>query len=672
LSAAADDNLEKEKRLSRALAVVAGLWVACLLTFPTLTAARWCFAVTAGLILVNFIFSLWRLIDSGRVLILVNLAQLPLFCLLNYQLFRAFGESHYRWDEPPFLWDWVELTAVHALRAIDILDGLEAYGIDLQNVEHNSTAAGLLLVWMHIAIDVFLIGLIVRWVGRLWKNVQWRESERYARFLKWSRRIGVTVCILLIVGCGLAQTWRFGDWFLWPLDNILRAADIGDMFQIFNWRLHGVEMGFGTITLAVSLRLVAAIALAEWINRWRLQHFAGLGATVDELAEAVGSSDQMVRVAAVKALLRLGASGEVFGRIGSPAVPALIDILKSQDRNERRAAIEALAGIGSAAAPALVMVLKSGDLVECSRATEALSRIGSGAVPELIKAIESAGMDDQLSAEAEALGKIGAEAEAAVPALIGVLIKSGYVDELRAVAEALGRIGPKAAPALTKLLKSGETFDVGAAVEAVGRIGPAAKAAVPSLIDVLRSTDDCDSLAAAEALGRMGQASVPALIKVLNSGSVYERSRAAAAFELMGPAAEAAVPALDRLLKSLHDNERDSAAAALGWIGPAAKAAVPELINLLNSGDVFAQSAAVEALGKIGPAAVPALIDVLKSGGDDSREAAAEALGTIAPANREVMVALRDVARDRKQSPLVRKEASEAWKRIKERAGGNR
>jgi hypothetical protein len=392
-----------------------------------------------------------------------------------------------------------------------------------------------------VAIDVFLIGLIIRSASGLWKNIEWRESERYDVILKWSRRVGVAVCILLIVGCGLTQAWRFRDWFLWPLDNVLRAADIGDMFQIFNWRLHGVEMGFGTTTLAVSLRLVAAITLAEWINRWRLQHLRGWGVTVDELIEAVGSSDDTIRAAAAKALLRLGAAAAAFDRIGPVAVSALITILKSRDDGLRRAAAAALGRIGPAAVPALINVLKSGDRDHCDTAAEALVRIGP--------------------------------------------------------------------------------------------------TAVPALIEILKSPDEYNRLAAAAALGKIGPASVP-------------------------------VPTLINTLKSEDGDERSGAAAALGEIGPAA---VTGLINVVNSADGEECRAAAEALGSIGPAAeaaVPVLIEfMLSTCNGYSRSSAAEALGKIAPANREMMVALREVAKDPKQDERVRRAATEAWRQIKKRAG---
>ena len=152
------------------LAVLSMAWVVCLLAVPGLTSERQYFFLTVALITANLVVSLWQLFTRGRILIALNLAQLPLFCILNFQLFQGFGEHHYHFSSYPGVWDWVQLTAVHVLRAVDILDGLEAYGIDLQSIHNQSTLSGVLLVCMHVAVDIFIIALIYQWASRLWRR----------------------------------------------------------------------------------------------------------------------------------------------------------------------------------------------------------------------------------------------------------------------------------------------------------------------------------------------------------------------------------------------------------------------------------------------------------------------------------------------------------------------
>ena len=110
-------------------------------------------------------------------------------------------------------------------------------------------------------------------------------------------------------------------------------------------------------------------------------------------------------------------------RVGEPAVPQLVEMLKSDDVRIRTLAVTAFWGFGEkgrAAVPALAATL--GDPVDSVRASAAMALANMGphakdAVPALIRALKDRdGKVRQWSAKA--LGSIGPAAEKAVPALV--------------------------------------------------------------------------------------------------------------------------------------------------------------------------------------------------------------------------------------------------------------
>ena len=473
-------------RFDYLLVFVSAVWLGGLLQVPSLIADPRCFYATAGLIAVNFAVSLAQLIRKGRVLVLLNVAQLPLFGILNYQLFHALGPEHFRFDTAPGPWDWIELFGVHFLRAVDVLDGLEAYGVDLQNIEHNSTLAGAILVCMHVTIDIFVISLIFRGLGGLWKRREEkarsgrarskprleRKPKRRGLWLGLARLAALVVCGAFFVNFAFEQGWPLGEWFLWPLDNFLRAVDIGDMFQIFNWKLHHVATGYGTMTLAVAFRLVVAIYVAAWVNYIRITVFGGRGATVGELIDALEDPDHDVRVSSARALGR-------FGPDARDAVPALTKTLSDPSRLVRLAATEALGKMGPAAEPAVAplgRLLDDRDAIVRRAIPAVLGQIGPPATDALVAALDHA--DPYVrEAVAGALGRIGA---AALPALVAAL-DDGNAPARTTAAQALGEIGTPAVSALVILLDDASASVRAAAARSLGRIGPAAGEALPSL-----------------------------------------------------------------------------------------------------------------------------------------------------------------------------------------------
>jgi len=78
---------------------------------------------TALLILLNYSLSLSNLFRQGSItvnLIILNVIQLAL--CLHLMIHKMLGNAHYAYTEPPRWYDWIELVAMHVLRAVDLLD----------------------------------------------------------------------------------------------------------------------------------------------------------------------------------------------------------------------------------------------------------------------------------------------------------------------------------------------------------------------------------------------------------------------------------------------------------------------------------------------------------------------------------------------------------------------
>jgi HEAT repeat protein len=265
-------------------------------------------------------------------------------------------------------------------------------------------------------------------------------------------------------------------------------------------------------------------------------------------------------------------AAEALGKIGEPAVDALVAALKDNNTSVRRDAASALGKMKDArAVEPLITALADSDPNVRRDVAEALGMIGDArAVEPLIAAFEDS--DDQVRNYAtEALVKFG-DARTIEP-LIDAL--EGHNDQVRKyAAQALGEIGDaRAVKPLIAALNDSSVFICMSAGEALSKIG---EPAVELLIANLRSGRRANTFAAS-ALVRIGKPTVEPLIVALKNADQGMRENATETLGRIGDT-RAAGP----LIEALKDKNSNLflVCEALAKIGDAR--AVEPLIDRLN------------------------------------------------------------------------------------------
>jgi outer membrane protein assembly factor BamB/HEAT repeat protein len=181
-------------------------------------------------------------------------------------------------------------------------------------------------------------------------------------------------------------------------------------------------------------------------------------------------------------------TSEIVRRVGPPAIPLLVELLRHRQVALRRFAADAfidLAPDTESIQPALRRALRDNDSMvagDAARALGALHERASPSVVALVKALSHEEPHVRIYA-AEALASIGPKASAATRDLARAL--GDPVPGVRwAAGEALGGIGPAAqssVPQLIEALKDEFLYVRICAVEALGNIGPKAQKAREAL-----------------------------------------------------------------------------------------------------------------------------------------------------------------------------------------------
>src|SRR5262249_23106767 len=126
-------------------------------------------AVTVGLIAANLYLAvreMWRGVHPLGLLLVTGL-QIALFTTLFFQLFAHAGAELFDVDGPTYAWQWVVFSLAHALRASDVLDVIEAFGLKVQPIKHQSAFVAVFVIGYHVVVDVFVLGVLWAFVARV-------------------------------------------------------------------------------------------------------------------------------------------------------------------------------------------------------------------------------------------------------------------------------------------------------------------------------------------------------------------------------------------------------------------------------------------------------------------------------------------------------------------------
>jgi outer membrane protein assembly factor BamB/HEAT repeat protein len=179
---------------------------------------------------------------------------------------------------------------------------------------------------------------------------------------------------------------------------------------------------------------------------------------------------------------------EVIQRIGPPAIPLLVELLRHESESIRRRAIDELIDLAphtEGVQPALRRALRDKDGVVAGDAARALGALGRRASPSAGALIETLSHEEPYVRiyAAEALAAIGPNSAQATSSLAAAL--GDPVPGVRwAACEALGSIGPAAQPAVPQLIEALEDEFLYVrifAAGALGSIGPGARSAREAL-----------------------------------------------------------------------------------------------------------------------------------------------------------------------------------------------
>ena len=334
--------------------------------------------------------------------------------------------------------------------------------------------------------------------------------------------------------------------------------------------------------------------------------------------------------------------------------------LSHQDVTVRRRAVTSL-GLGgpdaSWALPQLYAALINDDDVGVRKlAAVALGRQGPRGVAVVPGLVEILGDEDEpvevRLACTQALGNIGAGAQAAIPVLTRVVANSSVQ---HAATGALVRLGAKGQAALAAMLKKADGATQAQVLAAVGELGPEAKDMLPLFVDLAKQGDAKVRQGVLHALARL---TVPSAdirqlcLSALLDGDAKVRLAALAGLEGQGAAA---AEALKPVRRGLHDPAAEvqaQAALTLGAMGRAGLSAADELADLARRGNTRVRGPAALALALIGAdagRAGPLLAAALADAEPRLRSRLAMRLSLYGPAAKEAVPALVTLIKHRRE-----------------------
>ena len=230
-------------------------------------------------------------------------------------------------------------------------------------------------------------------------------------------------------------------------------------------------------------------------------------------------------------------------------------------------------------------------------------------------------------AAAEALWKLGPEAEPAIPELIEALSSEEDGDVSGRARRALVAIGEPSVEPLVGALRSDDQGARTQAAYALAQMRDKAKAARPALIELLKDKGYTGNWRLEQAITGQGKDVIPDLVKAMDDPDFVVRVRVAGVLSRFGQDGKAAVPVLIEALDHEDATIRRSAVFYLTEMGQAADPALPRLILRLKDDDLETRRDAVRAVtfrGWRDDSAALALVEALQD--KQIRKKAAQAL----------------------------------------------
>ncbi len=378
--------------------------------------------------------------------------QFALFTLLFPQIAIHWDASHFRWSATPAFWNWIFFSLSHVLRAGDVVDFLEAYHLQIQTIKHASLTTGSAIVLFHLVMDFFFLGLFMKGVASVSKPRE-PDDQSDEKHLTSYQLVGGFVVIWLVLAL-FVRRWQWQDILLWPIDNLLKVTDIGDLMQVYDIRLHDLPDAFWENTLTFVCRFLIWYLIIDQLNAWKkilaIRYLHGFGLAREELEKLQANHPHdEVRVLAAERLKKLAALPPVEFERGFG--------LNSLAPGARRWFSLATVALLALAVPlwfwqgTIEQLARNGATPHDSRAYAAyytlkrLGTYGESAVPILEEAASSLPRPQQYWV-AWAMGSLG---ERALPYLESHAI--GLDEELAIhCARALAFQGPRSAPALAR------------------------------------------------------------------------------------------------------------------------------------------------------------------------------------------------------------------------------
>lgn len=367
--------------------------------------------------------------------------------------------------------------------------------------------------------------------------------------------------------------------------------------------------------------------------------------TLSRLRSALDDPAFQVRLAAVETLAAIGSSA---------ALDHLASALRDDDQTVVEAVCDKLREVGKAGVPALSQLLTSEDINIRARVIQLLGEIGDGsAIPHLMPLIDSAETIPQTGESiselaARVLNILSAPRTPTAPAVQPTV--TPITEEPTVPKADVPLIVDKHREILTELLASlrrsnwGQREDTAKALREYARTlhGTRDPHICEQLSAAMTDSDWVVRWAVAEALAWIGDpAAVPVLINALNDKNWMVRIAATRALLEIGDKA-ATIP-ITRLLSDQNSTVREAAAEALGKLGDSA--AIPYLTKALQDKEAFVRLAATVSLSHVtDPTNIKSLLSALKDADSHVRWAAVQSL--IDRGNDQAVPALIELLED--------------------------